>query len=227
MAVYYIKDVTVTGTEDSPQTISYSTLEDITSTFLPASFDSAPMVTIYSTFEDTNIILTSAPGTDEFYVAMSDIRGDITVTSVVCNIIITTVVDATSWTTKIATTQITSNTTENTDNNIYMFRDNYLFVQPIPEEIWELELLYRYNVTINDISGEIDLPQNFSDFLEDRILADLLELSITNDDGSIRTGVVAQARGRRAEYQNNKLRAKQEIHSNVNVGEFNIKPCKW
>jgi len=84
---YWIKDLVLTGTSDSPQTVYYSNLVDKDGNSLPSSFTSAPVVVPLSTNQQVGAYLTETPTTTYFKIARND-YGYIGSGQILCNLLI-------------------------------------------------------------------------------------------------------------------------------------------
>ena len=87
---YWIEDFPVTGTTDDPQDVLYADLEDKAGRSLPPLFASAPDVAVYNSDVDRGANkVRGSVNTTGFQIAMSDITGDISITSVLVTLKIT------------------------------------------------------------------------------------------------------------------------------------------
>lgn len=84
---YYIKDVVVTGTQSSKQTIAYNSLTDVISRALPATFGAIPWIAICNWDADRKPNI-SEKTTTNFKIALSDLTGEMSITSVTCDLLI-------------------------------------------------------------------------------------------------------------------------------------------
>ena len=71
---YYVKDVSVTGVSESPQTIAFSSLTDVDGSAVPTTFAAAPYIGLTKK-QDRGAYIT-ARTTTNFTIALSDI-GDL------------------------------------------------------------------------------------------------------------------------------------------------------
>ncbi len=81
---YKVSNITVTGTPDSPQTVTFSDLTSDAGSSL-STFATAPVVILECINADRNVYITGIPGTSSFSIAKSNIGASVTIT---CNIII-------------------------------------------------------------------------------------------------------------------------------------------
>ena len=73
---YFVKDVDITGTQDSPQTIAYADLTDIDGDTLPTTFSATPFIGIGSKHADRGVnIVASSKTVTNFQIALSNLYG--------------------------------------------------------------------------------------------------------------------------------------------------------
>jgi len=86
---YYVKEVTITGTQDSPETIAYYDLTDVSGLVLPTTFDAAPFIAIAARQQDRDAnIVDGSRTTTNFQIALSNLMGDITSSDGIFDLII-------------------------------------------------------------------------------------------------------------------------------------------
>jgi len=226
---YLVVDLVITGTESDPQEISYDDLTDEDGVGLPERFYPAPTISIVSVNQEVTVVIVGDPGTGSFEIGWDEIGA--IVGTLECNLLITEVIAKTVWhdrTAPIVVVPATADTdiTEDTQDMAVCFRDNFMFIAPTPDDVYELEIWYRNRVTVNSLDQTIALNQDFARYLEDYLLAELLVLSSINEDKTVNQGMLILSSRYKAKYETNKEKVRLDSFGRENVGGMLIRPCK-
>ncbi len=223
--IYHIKEQTITGTEESPQTLYYKDLTGITND-PPGVIKPTPAVVVTGISQDVEVTVFNIRN-NSFQIKRSELGGDVTVK---CNLMICTGLVRTEWHSELIPSdyrlrKAVSATNPNQVEYSYTMWKKYLFITPVPDEIWSLRLWYRYRQKIISLNQEIDLDQNWADHLEDKVLQKLLLLNSKNPDGTINNADLTLAGAHAMDYERKVMQTKVDLLKLQTGGNTIIKPC--
>lgn len=225
--IFQIKDFTVTGTEASPQTVFYKDLTGVTND-PPGVIDPEPAVVVTGISQDVEVTIFDIQN-NKFKIKRSELGPAVTVK---CNIMICKGLIRTEWLSELSPSDYRLTPTVSSsdpDQQVYSYTiwKKFLFITPVPDEVWSLRFWYRYRQEIVSFNQEIDLDQNWADHLEDKVLTKILLMNSKNPDGSISKADLTLAGVHSQDYEKKLKQTQKDVLRLQTGGNLIAKACRF